>query len=106
MGFKASEIYLLAYNALCCAGWAQVWVGTVNFLTHSYQMGEFKVGLEAVFLSGIADFLFISQVAALLEIFHAAIGIVRSPVMVTTMQVMSRIVVLFALTFSNDGSSK
>ena len=78
----------------------------VNFLLYSYQAEDLKSGLESVFFCGLADYLIVSQLAALLEIVHAAVGIVRSPVMVTTMQVMSRVVVLFAAVFSSTGASK
>lgn len=45
----------------------------------------------------VPDVLFYVQSAALLEIMHAAVGLVRSPVFVTTMQVGSRIAALFAI---------
>ena len=106
MALKASDMYLIAYNALCCAGWAQVLVQALNFLYTSYQQDELMMGLESVFFSGLADYLIIVQLAAILEIVHAAVGLVRSPVMVTTMQVMSRVVVLFPAVFSPTGASK
>lgn len=106
MGLKPTDMYLIAYNAVCCAGWAQVWLMAVDFLFKAAQSGELKTGLESVFFCGLADYLIISQLAALLEIVHAAAGLVRSPVLVTTMQVMSRVVVLFAAVFSSTGASK
>ena len=54
----------------------------------------------------LGQLLFVTQSAALLEIAHAAVGLVRSPVMVTAMQVFSRIVALVAITFSKDAQSK
>lgn len=48
----------------------------------------------------------ISQSAAILEIVHAMLKLVRSPVMVTFMQVMSRIVALVAVEKSRDAQSK
>lgn len=53
---------------------------------------------------GLAKILTIVQSAALLEIVHAAIGFVRSPVFVTAMQVGSRIAALFALTQSPEAA--
>ncbi|CAB9497952.1 3-hydroxyacyl-CoA dehydratase 2 [Seminavis robusta] len=104
MGLKPTDIYLIAYNALCCAGWAQVLIGALEYLYFSYQDDNFKLGLETVFFSGKLDYLIIVQLAAVLEIVHAAVGLVRSPVMVTTMQVMSRVVVLFPAVFSNGAT--
>lgn len=106
MALKPTDIYLIAYNALCCAGWAQVLMQSLDFLYKSYQMEEFVVGLEAVLFSGIADYLIVVQLAAILEIVHAAVGLVRSPVFVTAMQVSSRVVVLFPAIFSSTGGSK
>ena len=106
MALKPTDYYLIVYNALCCAGWAQVLLRSLDFLYKSYQMEDLKTGLEAVLFSGIADYLIVVQLAALLEIVHAAAGLVRSPVFVTTMQVMSRVVVLFPAVFSSTGGSK
>jgi hypothetical protein len=50
--------------------------------------------------SDCALWLQVSQTAALMEIVHAAIGFVRSPVMITAMQVMSRIVALVAVVYA------
>jgi len=52
------------------------------------------------FIPGLAQTLAIVQLAAILEIIHAAIGIVRSPVFVTSVQVGSRLAALFFVTFS------
>lgn len=106
MGLKPTDMYLIAYNGLCCAGWAQVLIQALNFLFQSFQKDELMIGLESVFFSGLADYLIIVQLAALLEIVHAATGLVRSPVMVTTMQVMSRVVVLFPAVFSSTASTQ
>jgi len=104
MALKGTDYYLVAYNAFCCAGWAQVLALALDYLYKSYQNDELKIGLESVFFSGLADYLILVQLAALLEIVHAATGLVRSPVMVTTMQVMSRVVVLFPAVFSSGAS--
>jgi len=52
------------------------------------------------FIPGLAHTLVIVQLAAVLEIVHAAVGIVRSPVFVTSVQVGSRLAALFFVTFS------
>jgi len=101
---KPADYYLVLYNALCAAGWAQVLAQSVNYLSISYQTEELKLGLESVLFSGIADYLIVVQLAALLEIVHSAVGLVRSPVFVTTLQVMSRVVVLFPAILSSGGT--
>ena len=52
-----------------------------------------------------ASILVMSQCMALFEILHALIGIVKSPIHVTIMQVMSRIVALVAIYYSPNAQS-
>jgi len=106
------EIYLIAYNLSCCAGWSLILVSVFQFLANDIPQHGLKEALANVYSNGdiaiqilsstnpVGDLLFYTQSAALLEIVHAAVGLVRSPVMVTTMQVMSRIVALVAVTYS------
>jgi hypothetical protein len=54
----------------------------------------------------LATVLTVVQTAAILEIVHAALGIVRSPVFVTTMQVGSRIVALHMVNNSGMAQSE
>jgi very-long-chain (3R)-3-hydroxyacyl-CoA dehydratase len=109
MGLK--DGYLILYNFSCCIGWAAVWglsvlslasnvpkLGVIDAFANVYNDDEYG--------SLLATILTVAQVAALLEIVHAAIGFVRSPVAVTFMQVMSRIVALFAIYFSPNAQSK
>lgn len=99
MGISLKDGYLVAYNIACCAGWALVLSSTVqNLLHHRFS---FHVALESVYdRPALASNLIYVQTAALLEIVHAALGLVRSPVLITTLQVGSRIAALFALTHS------
>lgn len=61
-----------------------------------------KASLSAAYNSPppLSPALIIVQSAALMEIAHSAVGLVRSPVIVTAMQVMSRIIALFAVVYS------
>jgi len=107
MGLK--EAYLIVYNGLCCVGWANVWALAVlsvvaGLSTEKLPLGEVLSNVYAT--EGLARMLVISQTAALMEILHAAVGLVRSPVMVTAMQVMSRIVALVAIVYSEEAQSK
>lgn len=77
--------YLLAYNLLLALGWL---VFLVYQLSHGFQLDTFSLWL-----------LNICQVAALLEVLHAATGWVRTPVFTTFIQVASRVFVLFFINY-------
>lgn len=98
------DFYLILYNAFCCAGWGLV---LKLALTTVVQGGDLMDALAKVYsTAGLSDILTYSQSAALMEILHAAFGLVRSPVMVTAMQVGSRIFALVALNSSIEAQSK
>ncbi|GMI34280.1 hypothetical protein TrCOL_g3081 [Triparma columacea] len=103
MGLK--DLYLIGYNAACAAGWAYVlYLATCVVFASGVPCCHHEVlaSLETVYLEPplLKETLIVVQSAALLEIVHAALGLVRSPVVVTAMQVMSRIVALFAVVYS------
>ncbi|XP_033099426.1 very-long-chain (3R)-3-hydroxyacyl-CoA dehydratase 2-like [Anneissia japonica] len=84
--------YLVLYNVILCAGWASVGViGMKHYMSTKSFVGAydaFEVPLK------------VFQTAALLEIFHAAIGIVSSNIVLTAFQVMSRLMLLWSVTHS------
>ena len=92
-----STIYLILYNLSCCAGWAVVLA--LGLKTVLDGMSSPLDALASVYDNDtqLPTILYYVQTAALLEIVHAAIGLVRSPLFVTTMQVGSRIAALFAI---------
>ena len=100
MAITPKDGYLILYNSACCAGWA--FVLKLGFT--SLASGGSLSGIYA--LEGLSSALTIVQSAALLEIVHAAIGFVRSPVVVTSMQVGSRIAALFAVNNSPAAQGK
>lgn len=112
------DMYLIAYNLACCAGWSLILVSAIQSLASGIPVDGLKDALANVYANGeitvktlpsidsLGDLLFFTQSAALLEIAHAAVGLVRSPVMVTAMQVMSRIVALVAVTYSPKANSE
>jgi very-long-chain (3R)-3-hydroxyacyl-CoA dehydratase len=107
MGLK--DLYLIAYNLLCCAGWAVVCKTAVTSIvvdlsdSHTYTLASVVQALADVYKAPhLAQVLWYSQMAALLEVVHALLGFVRSPVLVTAMQVASRIVALVAVTYSTS----
>ncbi|KAK7196415.1 protein tyrosine phosphatase [Novymonas esmeraldas] len=85
MGVK--DMYLLAYNAGMCIGWGTILVKVVKHLASG--------GDVASVYPDIAQLLCVAQTGAITEIFHAAFGLVRSPVGTTFLQVLSRLVVLY-----------
>ncbi|KAG2443040.1 hypothetical protein HYH02_009455 [Chlamydomonas schloesseri] len=82
--------YLLLYNAALVLGW-----GYCLYLTIDTML--VKKGTTADLWQVVEMPLKVSQTAALLEVVHSAIGLVRSPVMITAMQVSSRIWVLWGI---------
>lgn len=100
---SAKDSYLILYNIACCAGWAMVLAqGIQTVISSDASILEAMASIYDA--PGLAKILTIVQSAALLEIVHAAIGFVRSPVFVTAMQVGSRIAALFALTQSPEAA--
>ena len=106
---QLKDIYLVAYNGTCCAGWAAVKILTVHSLLKNMTcgdgMGLFEADALVYSSPGVAFWLTIAQSAALLKKIHAAVRLVRSPVLVMAMQVMSRIVALVAITYSTEAQS-
>ena len=70
--------YLVAYNVACQLGWFYVLALTAQHFASG--------GLASDLWSAIEVPLKIVQTAAILEIVHAALGIVRSPVATTALQ--------------------
>jgi very-long-chain (3R)-3-hydroxyacyl-CoA dehydratase len=72
--------YLVLYNALCIIGWGLVDFHIINhFLVNGFNHPERLWPVVEMPLK-------IVQTAAVLEVFHAAFGFVRSPVFVTFVQ--------------------
>jgi len=83
-----SKPYLALYNASQAAGWSFLLYQTVVHLVTTGPAGLYP----ATRLT-----LQVFQTGAVLEIVHAATGLVRSPVMVTVQQVFSRVYVTWAI---------
>jgi len=102
MGISLKDGYLVAYNIACCAGWAMVLSSAIqSILNHGLSFSALEKVYDAPALSSTLTRV---QTAALLEIVHAALGLVRSPVFITTLQVGSRIAALFAVTHSPEAA--
>jgi len=90
------DAYLVLYNASCCLGWALILFKALQHIIFSTVV--VTESLSSVYsVEGLPETLKIVQSAAILEIFHALAGLVRSPVFVSTLQVGSRIAALFGI---------
>uniref|UniRef100_A0AAF5PKA3 Very-long-chain (3R)-3-hydroxyacyl-CoA dehydratase n=1 Tax=Wuchereria bancrofti TaxID=6293 RepID=A0AAF5PKA3_WUCBA len=83
------QLYLFTYNALQSCGWSLILWYTLRGLLRNESYEQLYQACELE--------LQIFQSAAILEIVHAAACFVRSPVGTTTMQVFSRVSLVFIL---------
>lgn len=98
-----AKLYLVAYNAICCAAWSYVFLLAVTNVCPF----TLKDTLAKVYdIPNLAPVLIYVQCAAMLEIVHALIGLVRSPVVTTFMQVSSRIAAIVAIVNSRDAQTQ
>lgn len=84
------EFYLISYNTISAFFWAAVLLRVVMILP--------LLGPENV-AGGTSDFARWVQTGALLEIVHSLLGIVRSPIVTTVIQVSSRILLTWGVTW-------
>ena len=101
------DLYLIAYNIFCCVGWSTILALAVLSLSKGIPENGLVEALSNVYATeSLGDILYYTQFAAVLEIVHAAVGLVRSPVIVTFMQVASRIWALLAVTYAPSAQSE
>jgi len=86
---KPKDMYLVLYNASCMLGWAASLVLALQCLAAGGALTQVWAAAAPVLVP--------SQWAMGLEIVHAATGAVRSPVVTTFMQVMSRLILLVVI---------
>lgn len=87
-----AQPYLLAYNGVCFLLWTIVTLRALILIPTLSSHGKLHGLLDALF-----PLLKWTQTIALLEIVHAAIGLVRASPVTTAMQVSSRILVVWAV---------
>ena len=75
--------YIFLFNIGSAGGWAYLLFLTVQSLSENLSPEEY--------FSKVAEVLIIVQSLAIMEILHAGVGLVRSGVVTTTMQVLSRL---------------
>ena len=84
------KLYLAAYNLALLVGWSAIMFEAVRALLIE--------GVSGVF--GRAEpLLLVCQSAAVLEIVHIMLGLVRSPLMTTALQVFSRVTLVWVVTW-------
>ena len=97
MGFL-SRVYLVLYNMVLVCGWFNIlmhtcWCGYRAYLSNS--LAPFSKLYPAV-----EWYLLIFQTAAVMEILHAAVGLVKSNPVLTAFQVFSRLFITWAIAYS------
>ncbi|KAK9109037.1 hypothetical protein Sjap_017097 [Stephania japonica] len=85
------RIYLTFYNWSVCVGWCQVMYFALKTLKES--------GHEHVY-SAVERPLQLAQTAAVMEILHGLVGLVRSPISATLPQIGSRLYVTWGILWS------
>ncbi|KAI5634807.1 protein tyrosine phosphatase-like protein, PTPLA domain-containing protein [Phthorimaea operculella] len=91
------KFYLVAYNSIQTVGWSYLlWISLVHFLNR---------GTLDTFWPEIKWTVIIFQNAAVLEVVHAALGLVPSSVMVVLMQVYSRVFLVCGALLATQGAT-
>lgn len=89
------RIYLATYNLVLCGGWSQILAHTLYALV---------VGTPVY--PGISNPLYIWQTLALFEIFNIIVGVVRSPLAATVLQISSRLFITWGILYSFPETSE
>lgn len=87
--YTAKVQYLIGYNLICFIGWSACMAITWKSFVH-------RTNTEKLY-NDIIFALQITQTLAILEVVHAALGLVRSPVFTTAQQVASRIFIVWGI---------
>jgi very-long-chain (3R)-3-hydroxyacyl-CoA dehydratase len=88
-----SSIYLTAYNTLSCALWAYLTIRALTSAPALYAEGR----LHQLYHELLFPLLAGTQSLAVLEIFHAATGLVRASLVTTTIQVVGKNLVVWTV---------
>ncbi|EDV23504.1 Very-long-chain (3R)-3-hydroxyacyl-CoA dehydratase 2 [Trichoplax sp. H2] len=86
------NFYLLLYNVLQTIGWSAILVKTCQHYHQNRSLDGFYKEIHQI--------LKIFQSAAILEVFHCAIGLVRANVVLTAFQVASRLIIYWGVILS------
>jgi len=86
-----SQVYLMLYNFVQILGWSYI---GFKFVNYGIKKGEWD---NTTYYEECGQSLKLFQTLAALEILHSAIGIVRSPLMTTIVQIFSRVFVVWGI---------
>jgi hypothetical protein len=96
MALKVKDLYLVGYNVVAAVLWGLTLFRAVNWCIAVLENGGFQDRESyASFQAQVLPFLIPAQSVALLEIVHSLTRLVSSPILTTTLQVLSRIFVLY-----------
>jgi very-long-chain (3R)-3-hydroxyacyl-CoA dehydratase len=96
-GLSLANVYLVLYNIILAIGWLIILLVT-NQTINSWRSHEDLWTSKNVYLNA-EFFLHIFQTAALLEVAHVLVGLVRSNPVLTFLQVLSRLLVVWLVMF-------
>ncbi|GLE01747.1 hypothetical protein PINS_up010585 [Pythium insidiosum] len=94
------QTYLLLYNAASALAWAHILAATITTIWSAHANGDVADWgtTAAAVWRAVGDEVRVVQTVAALEIVHAVLGIVRSPVVNAVMQAAARMWLLWAIT--------
>ena len=92
------SVYLILYNFLQLCGWSCFFFRVTNYLIKSKSLKEIYSKSHLI--------LECCQYGAFLEIIHSIIGIVKSSIFATSIQIIGRIIIVLILQFFESAVSK
>ena len=93
-----SSLYLILYNFLQLCGWSFFFFKGINLIINSKSFQEIYLDTHLI--------LEYCQYGAFLEIIHSIIGLVRSSIFATSIQIIGRIIIVVILQFFESAISK
>ena len=92
------SVYLILYNFLQLCGWSCFFFKVTNYLINSKSLHEIYSNTHLI--------LECCQYGAFLEIIHSIIGLVKSSIFATSIQIIGRIIIVVILQFFQSGVSQ
>ena len=92
------SIYLILYNFIQLCGWSCFFLKVTNYLINSKSVQEIYSNTHLI--------LECCQYGAFLEIIHSIIGLVKSSIFATSIQIIGRIIIVVILQFFQSAVSK
>ena len=93
-----SSLYLILYNFLQLCGWSFFFFKGINLIINSKSFQEIYLDTHLI--------LEYCQYGAFMEIIHSIIGLVRSSIFATSIQIIGRIIIVVILQFFESAISK